>query len=98
MAYRKKVWHSRYSLCMSARDCWLAHPERSFATCKRLCKEFKNTFATLGGDTPSPPWAIPSRRRRRDPHSTVAVIAVVAPTTAPVATSATGGVSPVGRG
>ena len=63
MMYRKKVWHYRYCLSRSVRECWLAHPERSFATCKRLCKEFERTYASLVGDPPSRPWAIPVKRR-----------------------------------
>jgi transposase len=65
MMYRKKVWHDRYCLSRSVRECWLAHPERSFATCKRLCKEFRHTYATLVGEPPSRPWAFPVRRRGR---------------------------------
>ena len=63
MAYRKKVWHSRYCLSLSVRQCWHAHPERSLRTCKRLCKEFTLTYTTLSGETPSRPWAFPVRRK-----------------------------------
>ena len=50
-------------LSLSVRHCWHAHPERSFDTCKRLCKEFKRTFTTLSGEAPSRPWALPVRRK-----------------------------------
>ena len=50
-------------LSLSVRQCWHAHPERSFDTCKRLWKEFKRTFTTLSGEAPSRPWALPVRRK-----------------------------------
>ena len=50
-------------LSLSVRQCWHAHPELSFDTCKWLCKEFNRTLTTLSGEAPWRPWALPVRRK-----------------------------------